>query len=219
MKNVFMLVLSMFITLTTFGLTKQFEVGCAQTDAEIYANGKLQGKGNVIIQIRKNSSINIEIKKTGYFTESFYVEFRKGIKPNKTYYKELTRDDAFEASSLTDIANKDIELKTRYDEDRTWRLISEVITSYFDVLEVTDKSSGYIRTSWQTQTFKETTVRTRIIIKISNTSNVPNYKIKIISEVANKPNTSVKNDESFTQWDRVLKKYDGIISELQTRLN
>ena len=210
--------LMVFTANISFGGTKKIEIGGDQNDAEIYANGKLQGKGSVIVQIRKNSSLNIEIKKIGYFTEKFYIEFNKGRKPNKTYYSTLIRDDAFDASSLTDIANNDISLISTHDDEKTWRLIAEVVTSYFDVLEVSDKSSGYIRTSWESKTFKESTIRTRVIIKISNADNLPSYKIKIVSEIANKPNVSVKNDESFSSWGRVLKKYDGVVSELQSRL-
>lgn len=214
------MILGMMILITGFSYagTKKIEIGCSESDAEIFANGKLRGKGSVIIEIRKNSSINIEIKKVGFLTEKYFIEFNKYRKPNKTYFSTLVRDDAFDASSLTDIANNDISLKSKHDEDRTWRLISEVVTSYFDVLEVSDKSSGYIRTSWESQVFKESTIRTRIIIKIANADNVPSYKIKIVSEIANKPSVSVKSDESFSSWDRVLKKYDGVITELQSRL-
>jgi hypothetical protein len=44
------------------------------------------------------------------------------------------------------------------------------------------------------------------------------YKIKLISEVANSEKVSVKSDEMFMDWDRVLRKYREIIREAQTRL-
>jgi hypothetical protein len=41
---------------------------------------------------------------------------------------------------------------------------------------------------------------------------------KLVSEQAGQANASVKSDELFKEWDRVLKKYKEFIHEIQTRL-
>jgi hypothetical protein len=41
--------------------------------------------------------------------------------------------------------------------------------------------------------------------------------IKIISEFAS-PGSTIKDDEKFIAWDRVLRKYAPIVDELQSRL-
>lgn len=202
----------------TSAFSKKVEVSCSENDAQIYINGQLQGRGKVVLAMRKNSPLVVQIKKVGFLTDEFTINYGNGISPERSYYRILIKDDAFEASSSTDQANIDIDVKTSKTEDKAWKLLSEVITSYFDILEVTDKSTGYIRTSWAVQSFKGSTIRTRVIIKTSSSDNSLKYKIKILSEIADKPNTSVKDDEKFKQWDRVLKKYSDLVPELQIRL-
>jgi len=98
-----------------------------------------------------------------------------------------------------------------------WRLISQIITSYFDVIEVTDRETGYLRTAWVVQTFKQNTIRTRVIVKLGS-SDPLTYKVKLVSEESGQPMTSVKSDELFKEYDRVLRKYKEIINEIETRL-
>jgi hypothetical protein len=103
-------------------------------------------------------------------------------------------------------------------EEDAWKLISMIITSYFDVIEVTDRETGYLRTSWVVQSFQQNTIRTRIIVKLGDTDPLT-YKIKLVSEESRHPGTSVKSDELYRDWDRVLRKYSGVIDELQSRVN
>ncbi|GAI84259.1 unnamed protein product, partial [marine sediment metagenome] len=110
-----------------------------------------------------------------------------------------------------------IELKTSMSEQDAWKLISMIITSYFDVIEVTDRETGYLRTSWVVQTFNQNTIRTRVIVKLGDTDPLT-YKIKLVSEESKVPETSVKSDELYREWDRVLRKYGTIFDELQSRM-
>jgi len=138
--------------------------------------------------------------------------------PPKTYYVEMKRDDAYDASTQTDIANIDIELVCNtMDKDTAWKLINQVVLSYIDVIEMTDKETGYLRTSWSLKTFIQNTIRTRIIIKESSSDPLV-FKIKLVSESSNVPMTSVKSDELYKEWDRVLRTYSDVIGEFQARL-
>jgi len=56
-----------------------------------------------------------------------------------------------------------------------------------------------------------------MIVKLGDTDPLT-YKIKLVSEESKKPGTSVKNDELYREWDRVLRKYSNVIDELQSRL-
>jgi hypothetical protein len=80
-----------------------------------------------------------------------------------------------------------------------------------------DKATGYLKTSWQTQVYNSGVVRTRIIIKQSSTEPLK-YKIKIVSEKSSNPKTSVKDDQAFKEWDRILRTYGEMIPEFQSRL-
>lgn len=198
-----------------FSNDQKVKVSCSETDAEIYANGQLQGRGEAVVIVKKNNPMVVQIKKVGFLTDEFSIQYGNGVSPKKSYFRTLTKDDAYNASSVSDVSNVDIDIKTSKAEDVAWKLISEIVTNYFDILEVTDKSTGYIRTAWVVQSFNGSTIRTRIVIK----HGVDNkYKVKIISEIADKPNVSVKEDEKFKSWDRILKKYNDVVPELQSRL-
>jgi len=130
---------------------------------------------------------------------------------------KLEKDDAFEASIQTDIANVDIELKSTLGKTKTWKLLNQIILSNIDVIEMTDKETGYIRTAWTIKTFKQNTIRTRIIVK--QTSDSPlTFKVKLVSEESGSPRTSVKSDELFKEWDRVLRSFSNVIPEMQARI-
>tara|TARA_R110000787_G_scaffold81036_2_gene175884 strand:- start:42702 stop:42863 length:162 start_codon:yes stop_codon:yes gene_type:complete len=48
--------------------------------------------------------------------------------PPKTYYVEMQRDDSYDASIQTDIANIDIELKCNtMDKNKAWKLIKQIV--------------------------------------------------------------------------------------------
>lgn len=200
-------------------LKKKVQIGTSEPDAEIYVNGKMIGKGTVEAVVEKDDCTTVIVKKIGFLTER--VEFcnKKGMAaPPKTYFVEMKRDDAYDASIQTDIANVDIELKVNVmKKDAAWKLINQIVLSYIDVVEMTDKDTGYLRTAWSLKTFTQNTVRTRIIIKESSSDPLV-FKIKLVSEASGMPLTSVKSDELFKEWDRVLRSYSNVIGEFQARL-
>jgi hypothetical protein len=63
----------------------------------------------------------------------------------------------------------------------------------------------------------QNTIRTRIIIKETSTEPLV-FKIKLVSESSGLPLTSVKSDELYKEWDRVLRSYSDVIGEFQARL-
>lgn len=198
---------------------KKIELGISESDAEIYVNGKLIGKGSTVITVPSKDCVTVIAKKIGWLTEKIEFCNKKGMtSPPKSYYVEMRRDDAFDASVQTDIANVDIEMKVEtMDKDTAWKLINQIVLSSIDVIEMTDKETGYLRTSWQLKTFLQSTVRTRIIVKEASTDPLV-FKVKLVSEASELPMVSVKSDELFKEWDRVLRSYEGVISEFQARV-
>jgi hypothetical protein len=197
---------------------KVVKLQVSEQDARVFLDGKLIGTGNTDVTVLSNSCVNVKIEKAGYLTESFIICDKPNYAPPpKNYYVEMKKDDAFDATDATGLTNIDIEVKTNKPEAEAWRLLSQIITSYFDVIEVTDKETGYLRTSWVLQSFKRNTIRTRIIVKLGS-SDPLTYKIKLNSEQSEQAQTNVKNDELFKEYDRVLRKYKEIINEIQTRL-
>jgi hypothetical protein len=204
---------------TAFFGKKKVQVGSSEADAEIYLNGKLVGKGSAVITVPKNDCVTVIAKKIGFLTERIELcNKKKMTAPPKTYYIEMKRDDAYDASIQTDIANIDIELKCNsMEKDKAWKLINQIVLSYIDVIEMTDKETGYLRTSWSLKTFRQNTVRTRMIVKESS-SDPLTFKVKLVSEASGIPMTSVKSDELYKEWDRVLRSYSNVISEFQARV-
>lgn len=198
---------------------KKIELGVSESDAEIYINGKLVGKGTTVVTVAKDDCVTVIIKKIAFLTERIEFCNKKNMtSPPKTYYIEMKRDDAYDASIQTDIANIDIELKCNtIGKDKAWKLINQIVLTYIDVIEMTDKETGYLRTAWSLKTFRQNTVRTRMIIKESSSDPLV-FKVKLISEASGLPMTSVKSDELYKEWDRVLRSYSNVISEFQARI-
>ncbi len=200
-------------------IKRKIQLGVSETDAEIFINGKLIGKGSTEVTVSDNDCTTVIVKKVGFLNERIEFCNKKDMtKPPKTYYVEMKRDDAYDASLQTDIANIDIEIKcATMDKDKAWQQLNQIILSYIDVIELTDKDTGYLRTAWSLKTFTQNTIRTRIIIKESSSSPLV-FKVKLISEYSGLPMTSVKSDELYQEWDRVLRAYGNIIGEMQARL-
>jgi len=108
-------------------------------------------------------------------------------------------------------------METSRSEADAWKILSQITMNYFDNIELADKETGYIRTSWNVKTFLGNTIRTRIIVKQADVSPLK-YTIKLVSEQSRAAKTSVKDDELFLPWDRILNTYKDVISEFQSRL-
>ncbi len=193
----------------------------SEKDAKIYVDGRFMGTGETpVVKVKKHTCVNVKTEKTGFLTNDTkycYTGYSWGRIKTKTI--DLTHDDAFDASIKNDYANKDFEqeIDSRLSESDAWKIISQIVTSYFDNLEMADKATGYMKTSWQSKSFSQKTIRTRVIVKQSSISPLK-YKLKIISEYCDQPNQSVKDDDKFKEWDRILKAYDELINEFQARL-
>lgn len=141
------------------------------------------------------------------------------MSPPKSDYFKLQSDESYTSSIQSDIANNEIVLniKPGRTKEEAWKTIVATVLGKFDVLEMNDEKSGYLRTSWIGVTFKANTVRMRVIIKQS-TDEPLSYKIKFVSEYSGRAGTPFSADEQFAPFGRMLKKYDGFLEELTTKL-
>lgn len=187
-----------------------------ENDARIYVDGKLVNNTSTEIKVGAYAQVNIRVEKVGFITqERNYINDGKHTLPSTDYIK-LEKDDAYENSMVTNLANQDIDVRTNHNEEESWKLINRIITGYFDVIAVTDKATGYMCTAWVVKSFKAATIRTRLIIKTGNTDPLT-YKAKLVSEIA-PPGVSASSDESFRNWDRLLRTFENVVPELQSRL-
>ena len=220
-RNFSLLLFSFLLVLSAsdaFAAKSKVQVSASESDATIYVDGVRMGTGRVDIVVLDNSCVTVKTEKVGFLDEIItFCNKKNAAKLPKTYYIEMRRDDSYDASIQLDIANIDMEIRTNKPYDDAWKLLNQIVVSYIDAIEITDKETGYIRTSWEVQSYTQNTVRTRIIVKLGSEDPL-SFKIKLVSEISRQPLTSVKADELFREWDRVLRKYANLNSEIQSRL-
>ncbi|MBS4041005.1 MAG: hypothetical protein KGZ81_10460, partial [Flavobacteriales bacterium] len=127
----------------------------------------------------------------------------------------------------SDLANVRITVpvKAGIAAEESWKILSSIVTRYFDILETVDFNTGYLTTSWQVENFNSSVIRTRVIVSSGGNSDQITYAVKLVSQVAelndpsrNLKTVTVKDDEAFKDWSRIMKKYQGLIEEIQARL-
>ena len=201
------------ILLMFFCNAQNVEVSASEPDAQIIVDGQKLGTGTLKIKVPKDACVNVKIIKPGFLKyEQVYCHKKGSTPPPKKQYFEMKKDDALEASIKTDQANVDfaVTVSDKFSVTDAWKLTTQIVTDYFDAIEVSDKETSYLRTAWSIQSFQQNTIRTRLIIKLGNSSPLT-FKIKLVSEFSGESGTSVKADEQFREWDRVLRKYQKII--------
>jgi len=219
-KKILAICLFSIIGLCQPNLVNAKEKGCkvtvsADEDAKIFVNGKLVGNGATEIIVPPDGSANVRVEKVGYVAkERNYINDNQHVLPRSEFIK-LRKDQAYASSVSTATANQDIEIKTNMSEDAAWKLMTKIITNTFDVIQLTDKNTGYMYTAWVVRKIDNYTIRTRMIIKPGSSDQL--YKAKLVSEIAY-GDIPVLEDEHFEPWDRVLRTYENVISELQGRM-
>lgn len=200
--------------------SQKVKITTSPQSARIYVNGVSMGAGQLIVTVPGNECVTVQIVEEGYIQETRTYCKKRGVSaPPKTDYFQLQPDESYTSSLQSDIANNEIVLNVKNDRTKSeaWKIIVTTILSKFDVLENNDEKLGYLRTSWVGATFKANTVRMRVIIKQSSEDPLA-YKIKFVSENSGRSGTAFSADEQFRSFDRILKKYDGFLEELSTKL-
>ncbi|MGF7077820.1 PEGA domain-containing protein [Mucilaginibacter sp. UYCu711] len=188
--------------------------------ARIYVDGIQMGTGKTVIKVEKNSCVTVEVKMEGYVQETRNYCNKKGMAdPPKSDYIQLQEDESFTSSIESNIANTEIQVnvKNGKTKEEAWKQIMSTVLDKFDVLENSDEKVGYLRTSWVGISFKSNTIRIRLIIKQSSETPLI-YRVKFVSESSGRSSTPYNADEQYRPFNRILKKYDGFLDELTTRL-
>lgn len=207
----------LFETKSVLG-NKKMKLSCSQPDAEIFVDGRMEGKGNLEIKIPDEGCMYIEVKKEGYISQE--IEFcnkKKLTKLPSKFHFSLLVDEAFDVTIYADIVNKDFKIPAKSGKDTGWKLLNQIVLNNFDAIEMSDKETGYLRTSWEVRRFEHSAVRTRFIVK-EYSSNPLVFKIKLASQHSQEPMANANAGEHFREWDRVLEKYIGLVSEIQARV-
>lgn len=220
MRNIItatMAIVLMASTTQLHALTRWVEVTCIQKEAKIYANGDHVGTGTAKFLVTKNQDCKVSITLPGYVTETYFFYYREGKPVEKSKTFDLKPDPSWEASMKTELANVEIGLNSSKAESDAWKTIKRIVNAYFEIPEQVDDHGGYMRTAWATVSYQHVTIRTRVIVR-SVSSDPLEYRVKIFSEISDTPGTNATQDDKFKPWDRMLRKYEQLIPELQSRL-
>jgi hypothetical protein len=215
-------ILSLFLlfTFTTAIIAQKVSITTNPQSARIYVNGVKMGAGSLVVTIPSNQCVTVQVADDGFLSEErTYCKKRGVTPPPKNDYIQLDADESYTSSVQSNFANIDITLDVKKDRTKTeaWKIIIATILGKFDVLEMNDEKSGYLRTNWIGVTYKRNTLRMRVIVKQTNEDPMQ-YKMKFITEISNRSGTPFTADEQFQPFDRILKKYDGFLDEMQTKL-
>ena len=197
---------------------KKITITTVPENAEIRVDGSLVGVGKYEVKFDRNTDFYlVTVSAPEYCTKRFRLLKNN---PKSSVLFVLPEDEAFKASSGSEdgmeLANAwmDVRCRKGMTEDVIWKRLMSVVTSYFDNVEVRDKAAGWIKTRWKVSKFTEKTVRTRLEVRMAFTDDdVVSYKARISSEVRDNDDSG---ENSYKTYDRVLRKYEPIIQELQT---
>lgn len=190
---------------------------------EFYVDGVLvtKGKNEATFNVYKERPVQLVVRAEGYLELSRMIYFEE----NLTSYNltpELSKDPAYTASEPgADIANKRFEVMVRKGKTRddAVQRMKYYISELFETLEINDNVSGWYRTAWNAEEFPDKIVRSRIEIKEipDNGDGQLKFKLLLQSQVAvkNGPKDNAKKEEDFHPWDRVLKKYSKLLSDIR----
>lgn len=219
MKKIFIMLLTLCVASAQsnaqmFGSSKTINV--IPDNASISVAGVEVATGSYQLVIGRQDYVMLRLSAPGYIEKT--VRVYKADK-SKTLTFKLQEDESYGASEVSsDLANKPMTVIVRQGvtADDVWKRIIYYTSDLFPNMEICDKSAGWIRSSWELQSFAYCTIRTRIEIKEVPGQDDLRYRVTLKSEYAK--NDCGLDDQCFRQWDRVLKKYKQAIEDLVNAL-
>lgn len=210
-----------------FGREKEIQIVVIPSDATIKVNGSYYGEGSAKVNIKKKDFISLECSAPGYETLTTRVYGNDG---RKTIEIKLKEDMLLKQTAESSVANNFFSVKVNkslYSDDpksgkrnaeNAWKLAHNILLKYFDEILTSDISSGFIQTPWLYKNYIEAgkTIRHRVTIKESNIGGELTFQIKLSSEMA--PTQARSKEEAFMESNRIIKEFESLVSEFQTRL-
>lgn len=206
---------------------KDIKIVVIPTEATIKVNGSYYGDGSAVLKIKKNDFVSLECSCPGYETLNTRIY---GNDERKTIEIKLKEDMLLKQTTESSVANNFFSVKVNknlYTDDpvtgkrnseNAWKMAHSVLLKYFDEIMTSDAASGFIQTPWLYKNYVEAgkTLRCRVTIKESNIGGDLTFQIKMASEMA--PIQGRSREESFLETNRIMKEFETLISEFQSRL-
>lgn len=210
-----------------FGREKEIQIVVIPSDATIKVNGSYYGNGSAKVTIKKKDFISLECSAPGYETLTTRVYGNDG---RKTIEIKLKEDLLLKQTAESSVANNFFTVKINkslYSDDKktgkrdsedAWKMAHSVLLKYFDEIMTSDAASGFIQTPWLYKNYIDAgkTLRHRVTVKESNIGGDLTFQIKLTSEMA--PTQARSKEEAFMETNRIMKEFETLVSEFQTRL-
>ncbi len=204
------------LTLSTTVLSaKDKTVTVSPETAEIYVNGSLVGHGSYVLHYTAKDDFHVvKVHEAGYIDKE--IKVWKKNKVDNVFIK-LEEDDCWAATATSEYANKRFTIVVRPDLDAktAWKVITQTLLNYFPEMQITDYSAGYMTTPSAIKNFPkaELKVANKVQVKELTNDGQLTYQVIIISEKA-----GLYGNSSYQKYDRILREFESLINELQTRL-
>lgn len=216
---------AVFVTAMSWG--RDIKIVVIPTEATIKVNGSYYGEGSAVLKIKKNDFVSLECSCPGYETLNTRIY---GNDERKTVEIKLKEDMLLKQTTESSVANNFFSVKVnkslysddpdtgKRNSDNAWKMAHNVLLKYFDEIMTSDAASGFIQTPWLYKNYVEAgkTLRCRVTIKESNIGGDLTFQIKMASEIA--PLQGRSREESFLETNRIMKEFETLISEFQSRL-
>lgn len=204
---------------------KDVKISVTPSDAKIYIDGNYMADGVLVARVTKDFIV-VKIEREGYVTletKIYKTDKRKGISYSlrKDVFLDVTTASGLVNRYFTIAVSPDlytVDENGKTDASMAWKLMHQILLDYFDEIQTSDITSGFIQTPWQYNTYADADkqLRTRVSIRQINVGGDLTFQIKVSSEAANM--LADRRDESFQPVDRIAKDFESIIGELQTRV-
>lgn len=204
-------------SLSMYG-AKKITIKTVPEFATIYIDGQEVGTGSYQVKFDKHNEFYVvSVEAPGYISRKYRLLKEN---PKNTVEYKLPESEAYNASSSGEDAGVqpnawfDITCRKGLTEDVIWKRLMNVATSYFDNVEVRDKSAGWIKTGWVVNKFRYETVRTRLEVRVSFTDeDVVSYRARLITEIKD---NDCRGNNCYEKYDRTMRRFDPLLQELQT---
>lgn len=222
------LILFLFVISAASLLARTVKISAVPADAHISVDGAYQGDGSVELEVKKKAVYYvIRVEREGYLTleSRLYSSYK-----NDEITYTLKKDLFYEASVASDVSNTFFPVIVShrlYSEDadgkrdvsKVWRTVNQILLGYFDRIESSDEASGFVQTAWSYTKFNDSqqVVRTRVNVKqVGVLEKDLTLQVKISSETA--PLVSMDNENTYRETPRILKKFEPLIHEFESKL-
>lgn len=225
MRKYLLMLIAAVVAVSAWG--KDIKIVVIPSEATIKVNGSYYGEGNAVLKIKKNDFVSLECSCPGYETLNTRIY---GNDERKTIEIKLKEDMLLKQTTESSVANNFFSVKVnkslysddpatgRRNSENAWKMAHNVLLKYFDEIMTSDAASGFIQTPWLYKNYVEAgkTLRCRVTIKESNIGGDLTFQIKMSSEMA--PIQGRTREESYLETNRIMKEFESLISEFQSRL-